>query len=127
MSNAELIYRGEDKTIIITVKDSNVVVIDLDTASEIIVRLLDENENSIEQYNKAGSGDFEALDIPVPATGVMNLFLNAIKTDVAAIGFLSAEIKMRFEDVDFDDDTFDAVTTIDNIARIVASQTKDDI
>jgi len=127
MPHVELIYRGEDKTIAITVKDALGAVIDLSTASEIIVRLLDVSGNTIEQYSKTIQVGFETLDIPAPASGVMNLFLNAAKTDIAAIGFMNAEIKMRFADTDFDDDTFDSVTTITSVARIVESTTKGDL
>jgi len=119
----EIIFKGEDKTIEITVTDADDQVIDLDTASEIIVRILDESGNSIEEYNKAGGGDFRALDIPNPSLGIMNLFLNAAETDVAALGSVDVEIKMRFSDTDFDGDVADAVTTIKSIAEIENSAT----
>lgn len=123
MPHVPIIFKGEDKTIVITITDANDEVIDLDTASEIVVRLLDESGNSIDQYNKAGSGEFRPLDIPDPSLGIMNLFLNADATDTAAKGFMSAEIKMRFTDVNFDDSTLDAVTTIPNVAIIKESTT----
>ena len=127
MSHIEPIFRGEDKTIEITITDADDQVIDLDTADEIIVRLLDEFGNTIEEYNKGGGGEFRALDIPDPSLGIMNLFLNAAQTDTAAKGFMSAEIKMRFADVNFDDSTLDAVTTIKNLAIIKDSTTINDL
>lgn len=127
MAITDEIFMGQDSTIQITVKDENGVVIDLDTASEIIVRLLDEGDNTIEKYNKAGTGGFRALDIATPSTGVMDLHLNADQTDTATLGVIKAEIKMRFTDADFDSSTQDSVTTVDNIAVLKESQTIADL
>ncbi len=128
MAITDNIYMGEDTTISITVKDANDTVIDLDTASEIIVRLLDEGNNTIQAYNKAGGGIYDALDIASPATGVMELHLNALETDSANVNTtMKAEVKMRFTDADFDDSTQDSVTVVDNIAVIRESQTISDL
>ena len=127
MPHVDVIFRGEDKTIEITITDDNDVVIDLDTADEIIIRLLDESSNTIEKYSKTVQVGFKTLDIPTPALGIMNLFLNAAQTDVAAKGFMSAEIKMEFTDVNFDDNTLSAVTTIPSLAIIKDSETINDL
>lgn len=127
MPHIEVTHRGEDKTIIITAKDADSNIIDLDTASEIIVRLLDESKNTIEKFSKTVTVGFETLDIPNPNTGIMNLFLNAAKTDVAAKGLVDAELKLRFADTNFDNDEFDAVTTIKNVTEIKDSKTKEDL
>jgi len=128
MAITDDIFKGEDTTIQITVKDENGVVIDLDTASEIIVRLLDEGDNTIDKYNKAGGGGFRALDITTPSNGIMDIHLNAAETDTANEGAtLKAEIKMRFTDTDFDSNTQDSVTIVDNIGVIRASQTLSDL
>lgn len=123
MPDVDIIFKGEDKTITITITDANDDLVDLDDAPEIIVRLLDESKNTIEKYSKTTQAGFRDLDIPDPASGEMNLFLNAAQTDVAARGFMSAEIKMEFVDVNFDDSTLDAVTTIPNLALIKESTT----
>lgn len=124
MAITDEIYIGQDTTFQITIKDELGVVIDLDTASEIIVRLLDEGGNTIDKYNKAGGGGFRALDIATPSTGVMDVHANSLETDVANINTtISAEIKMRFTDADFDSSTFDSVTTVENLGIIRASKT----
>ena len=124
MAITDDIFKGQDTTIQITVKDENDVVIDLATASEIIVRLLDEGNNTIEKYNKAGTEGFRALDIATPSSGIMDLHLNATQTDSANEGAtIEAEIKMRFTDSNFDDNTQDSVTIVKNIAVIRESQT----
>ena len=124
MAITDDIFMGQDTTIQITVKDEDNLVIDLDTASEIIVRLLDEGGNTIEKYNKAGDSGFRPLIITDPASGVMDLNLNAAETDVANVNtVVKAELKLRFTDTGFDSDTLDSVTTVDNIAVIRKSTT----
>ena len=127
MPHVPIIFKGEGKTIELTVTDANDVVIDLDTANEIIVRLLDENRNTIEKYNKGGTGGFMALDIPVPADGIMSLFLNADQADVAARGFMAAEVKMQFPDPNFDGGVIETVTLVESLARIKDSETQNDL
>ena len=124
MAITDDIFIGEDKTFKITVKDENGVVINLDNASEIIVRLLDEGGNTIEKYNKAGTSGFQALDIATRSSGIMDIHLNEAQTDLANIGAtINAEIKMRFTDGDFDDSTMDSVTIVENLGVIRDSQT----
>lgn len=128
MAITDNIFQGEDTTIRITVEDDEGTIIDLDDTSEIIVRLLDEGDNTIEKYNKAGTGGFRPLDIATPSSGIMDIHLNAAETDSANIGaIVKAEIKARFSDTDFDSSTLDSVTVVENIGIIRESQTKDDL
>lgn len=124
MAITDSIFQGQDITIQITAKDENGVVIDLDTTSEIIVRILDEGDNTIDKYNKAGGGGFRALDIATPSTGVMDIHLNAAETDTAEVGAtIKAEIKMEFTNSNFDSDTQDVVAIVDNLGIIRVSTT----
>lgn len=128
MAITDDIFKGQDVTIQITVTNDVGAIIDLGTTSEIIVRLLDEGGNTIEKYNKDGSGGFRALDIDTPSSGVMDLHLNAAATDLANEGaILNAELKLRFSDADFDSNTQDAVTIIDNLGVIRVSKTISDL
>jgi len=128
MAITDNIFRGQDTTIQITAKDEDGVVIDLDTTTQIIVRLFDEGNNLIDKYSKTTLPGFRLLTIDTPSLGIMDIFLNAAETDVANVGAtVKAEVKMRFTDTDYDDNTFDAVTIVDNIGIIRKSQTKSDL
>ena len=128
MAITDDIFKGQDTTIEITAKDEDGAIINLNTATEIIVRILDEGGNTIDKYNKAGTGGFRALDIVTPSTGIMKAHLNAAETDLANEGAtIKAEIKMRFTDFNFDGSTQDSVVTIDNIGIIRKSETKEDL
>ena len=124
MAITDDIYQGQDITFRITNKDDTGTVIDLDDTSEIIVRVLDEGDNTLQAYNKAGTGGFEALDIATPSTGIMDVHLNAAQTDTAnENATLKMEIKATFTDSDFDDSTQDIVTVVDNLGIVRESTT----
>lgn len=128
MAIEDNIFQGQDTTIQITAKDEDGVVIDLDTATQIVVRLLDEGDNTIDKYSKTTLSGFRLLNITTPSLGIMDMFLNAAETDLANIGAtVKAEVKMRFTDTDYDSNTFDAVTIVENIGIIRESETKSDL
>lgn len=127
MAITDDIFQAEDKTFRITNKDDAGAVIDLDTATEIIVRVLDGDGNTIDKYNKAGGGGFRALDIATPSSGIMDVHLNEAESLLANVGsILEMEIRMTFANTDFDGNTQESPSSVKNLGIVRESRTKND-
>lgn len=126
MAITDLVPQGTDPTFEITILDEDGVVVDLATTLEITVRILDEGDNTIQAYQKVASGVFDALGIPTPANGKVELYLNSAQTDAGALGVYTAEVTAQFTNTDFDNNTQDLGFLVENLFVLTPSTTISD-
>lgn len=118
------IYKGEDKTISLTVKDNGVAV-DLDaTYNGILCYLYYYTGDVLAKYSKETLTGFDSLTVTDSANGVFQVKLQSAVTKTAKKGDVYAEIKTQATDVLYDSSSFHSIVDGIEIGTIEDSNSK---
>lgn len=111
MSNPrETIFRGEDKSIGITILQDNGDPVDLNGFSAIQIFILDSSNDVVQKHQYPQYQDDGIINMTDPSNGELSIMLNRSVTKGMRLGPVSAEIKMRKSVPGFEDDDFDVIS-----------------
>lgn len=104
------VYRFEDKTINITLKDSTGAVIDLSSGFDnIVIFIYNADDTILQKYSRTTTEGWQAIDTTNQATGVLSFLLDSDTTKLASLTKKYIEVLARKTDGDVPDSKYDLI------------------
>lgn len=105
------IYKGDDKIIRVTLNESDgVTPIDLaDLTGYIVILYYKIGDAVVKKWSKNALTGYSDVTEVTPASGIFDIYLEAVDTKGLSIGDVDLEIKIQETNADFDNNTFHTI------------------
>ena len=121
------IYKGEDKTINLTVS-SDGVILDLSTVVDVVVIVYYKQTGAIlNKYKKIPATGYDSFTVVSAPAGTAKVLLQRATTLNAPDGPIVMDVKLQFTDASFQAGLFDAVSKGILLGQIVDTVTKGEL
>jgi len=121
-----VLYRGEDKLIEVTIKDSAGSAVDLDTLDGIQAYIVDSRKSVLVKFSLNGESGFETLTKSDAANGKYQIRLQSDRTGNARLETYSIETKIQRTDAAYDNSSKMDVAVVDDFIEIKDASSKGD-
>ncbi|OFY87837.1 MAG: hypothetical protein A3F72_02910 [Bacteroidetes bacterium RIFCSPLOWO2_12_FULL_35_15] len=108
----EIVYRNEDKTFRLTVKNALGAPLDFSIGYNNIVIVIYNQDNSVfQKYSRTVSAGWKSIDVTDQATGILIIAIDSTDTKTGSLSKKNIEVLVRKTDAGVTDDSkYDSIT-----------------
>ena len=117
------IFRGEDEKYQIEVKDTDGNILNLNTVSGIIAKILDRYGDCLVKYSRDTLAGFQDLTVTDATNGLFTFKFQSADNLLATLGTVDLEVKLQFTNTEYTSNTQMAVFIIKDFGEIKEART----